>query len=54
MGNVAHRVGKKLEWDAAKMEAKGAPEASEFLTKTYREGWNPFLPEVRYYLIADT
>ena len=54
LGNVAHRVGKKFEWDAAKMKAKGASGASKFLTKTYRKGWTPFLPEVRYYLIADT
>jgi len=54
LGNVAHRAGKKLEWDAAKMTAKGAPEVSRFLTKTYRKEWTPFLPEVRYYLIADT
>jgi predicted dehydrogenase len=42
LGNVAHRVGKKLEWDAAKMKAKGASGASKFLTKTYRKGWDPF------------
>ena len=42
LGNVAHRVGKKLEWDAGKMEARGAPEASKLLTKTYRKGWDPF------------
>ena len=42
LGNVAHRAGKKLEWDAAEMKAKGTPEASRFLTKTYRKGWDPF------------
>jgi len=42
LGNVAHRAGKKLEWDAAEVKAKGAPEVSRLLTKTYRTGWDPF------------
>ena len=29
LGNVAYRVGKKLEWDAAKLYARNAPEAEQ-------------------------
>jgi predicted dehydrogenase len=36
---VAYRVGKKLEWDAANLKAPNAPEADQFIRKTYREGW---------------
>lgn len=41
LGNVAHRAGRKLEWDAGAMVVKGAPEVSGLLTKAYREGWDP-------------
>jgi len=40
LGNVAHRAGKKLKWDAAKLEFAGAPEANQLLTKSYRDGWS--------------
>jgi predicted dehydrogenase len=39
LGAVAFRTGKKLEWDAAKLEATNCPEAAQFVTKTYRDGW---------------
>ena len=39
LGNVAHRAGKKLEWDAEKMKISNAPEAQQYLTRTYRKGW---------------
>ena len=39
LGNVAHRAGKKLVWDAAAMNCTNAPEANALLTKTYRDGW---------------
>lgn len=39
LGNVAYRVGRKLEWDARKMQAKGYPEADVFLRGAYRKGW---------------
>ncbi|WDI41338.1 Gfo/Idh/MocA family oxidoreductase [Bremerella sp. P1] len=39
LGNVAHRAGKKLEWDAEKFQITNAPEAAKLLTKSYREGW---------------
>lgn len=40
LGNVAYRVGKKLEWDALGMHATNAPEADAFITLPYRKGWS--------------
>lgn len=39
LGNAAIRAGKKLEWDAKKMEFTNAPEANKFLSRDYRDGW---------------
>lgn len=40
LGNVAYRVGKPLQWDAARMVATNAPEAEKLLRRDYRSGWN--------------
>ena len=40
LGNVAYRVGKKLDWDAAKLQATNAPEVSHFIRREYRKGWD--------------
>ncbi len=40
LGNVAHRTGKKLEWDAENFEVKNDVAANELLTKSYRDGWS--------------
>ena len=39
LGNVAYRVGKKLEWDGAALKATNCPEADKFLRREYRTGW---------------
>jgi predicted dehydrogenase len=39
LGNVAYRTGKKLTWDAVKMECPGTPEAGKFVGREYRTGW---------------
>lgn len=39
LGNVAYRTGKALEWNAETLEATNAPEASQFVKKEYRAGW---------------
>jgi len=39
LGNVAFRAGKKLEWDPAGLRCPNAPEASQFLRREYRKGW---------------
>lgn len=40
LGNVAYRTGKKLEWDAAALKAKNAPEADRLIRREYRKGWS--------------
>jgi len=39
LGNVALRLGKRIEWDAEKMQAKNCPEAAPLITRPYRDGW---------------
>lgn len=39
LGNVAYRAGKRIIWDAEKMEIPNAPEAERFLGREYRPGW---------------
>ena len=40
LGNVAYRVGKKLEWDAQSLRATNAPEADPLIRREYRSGWS--------------
>jgi hypothetical protein len=39
LGNLALRLGKRVEWDAKKMVAKNAPEAAGMVRRAYRKGW---------------
>ncbi len=39
LGNVAHRTGEKLIWDAARGEVTNTDKATQFVTKAYRKGW---------------
>jgi predicted dehydrogenase len=39
LGNVAYRVGKKLQWDPMTLKATNAPEADKYIRCPYREGW---------------
>ena len=39
LGNVAYRVGKKLDWDAKKLRAANCPEADQYIQHHYRSGW---------------
>jgi hypothetical protein len=39
VGNLAVRLQKRIEWDAAAMKAKNAPEADKLIRKTYRAGF---------------
>lgn len=41
LGNIAHRVGGKLNWDAAAFKFTDSPAANALLTKQYRDGWKP-------------
>ena len=40
-GNLAVRTGKKIDWDAAAMQARGLPEAEAMMKRVYRAGWEP-------------
>jgi predicted dehydrogenase len=39
LGNVAYRLGKRIEWDPVNLKAKNAPEADRLIHKTYHHGW---------------
>lgn len=39
LGNVAYRVGKKLNWDARRLRALNCPEAQPYIQHHYRKGW---------------
>ncbi len=39
LGNVAYRVGRKLEWDPVQLRAANCPEADGYIRKKYRKGW---------------
>lgn len=39
LGVVAYRVGRKIQWDAAKLKATGCPEADKYIRREYRKGW---------------
>jgi len=39
VGNLAVRLQKRIEWDAANMRAKNAPEAESLIRKNYRAGF---------------
>jgi predicted dehydrogenase len=39
LGNVAFRVGKKIEWDSKKMRATNCPDADAYIQYHYRKGW---------------
>jgi predicted dehydrogenase len=39
LGNVAFRVGKKLNWDHQKLKATNCPEADQYIQYHYRAGW---------------
>ena len=39
VGNLAVRLGKRIEWDTKNMKAPNAPEADKYINKEYRKGW---------------
>jgi predicted dehydrogenase len=40
VGNLAVRLGKRVEWDSARMRSPNCPEADNYITKFYRNGFN--------------
>ncbi len=45
LGNLAVRLGKKIDWDAEALKATNAPEADELIRREYRKGWNLPVPK---------
>jgi predicted dehydrogenase len=39
LGNVAYRVGRRLEWDPVNLRARNCPEADRYIRHEYRQGW---------------
>lgn len=39
LGNVAMRVGKKMEWDGPNMRVSNCPEADQYIRPEFRKGW---------------
>lgn len=39
LGNVAMRVGKKMEWAGSELRSPNCPEADKFVKREYRSGW---------------
>jgi hypothetical protein len=39
LGNVAIRLGKKLEWDGPNLRVTNCPDAAQYITRRYRKGW---------------
>jgi predicted dehydrogenase len=39
LGNIALRVGRRIEWDAENMVITNIPEANRYIKKEYRPGW---------------
>ena len=40
LGNVAMRVGKRIDWDGPNMKSPNCPEAEQFVKREYRKGWS--------------
>ena len=39
LGNIAIRTGKKLVWDGPNMQITNVPEANQYISRQYRQGW---------------
>jgi len=39
LGNLAIRVGRKIEWDVPGLRATNCPEAAQYVKREYRKGW---------------
>ncbi|MGV3484467.1 MAG: Gfo/Idh/MocA family protein [Planctomycetaceae bacterium] len=39
LGNVAYRLGKKIQWDAENLKCVDCPEADPLIRREYRSGW---------------
>ena len=44
LGNLAVRLGKRIEWDTVALRARNAPEADPLIRRSYRKGWELPVP----------
>jgi len=44
LGNLAVRLGRKIEWDTKALRATNAPEADKLIRREYRKGWDLPIP----------
>jgi len=44
LGNLAVRLGKKIQWDTKALRATNAPEADKLIRREYRKGWDLPIP----------
>jgi hypothetical protein len=42
-GNLAVRLGRRIDWNSASLEARGLLEAQALIKRSYRNGWEPRL-----------
>ena len=40
LGNIALRTGEKLRWDSSNMKVTNVPEANNYISREYRQGWS--------------
>ena len=40
LGNIAIRTGEKLRWDSANMKVTNVPQANNYISREYRQGWS--------------
>ncbi len=40
LGNVAYRVGRRIEWDSERLIARNEPAAAKLIQHEYRNGWS--------------
>jgi hypothetical protein len=40
VGNLAVRLQERVEWDSQTMRSPNCPEAANYVTKSYRAGWD--------------
>jgi hypothetical protein len=49
LGNVAMRVGSKIEWSAKDLKVTNNSDANKYLHREYREGWTELGTQLEKY-----
>jgi hypothetical protein len=40
LGNVAKKMGTKIDWDPENLKVTNIPEANKYVCQPYRDGWS--------------